>query len=514
MHTGNPRVERVAIQLANAFLVAAGLGCAAALVYVFYHYHWLHDRHFAGSAGGWLYYGLPALLTVLFLGSVRLRASPKIKFAFVSTVLATCLVVGELSLEGLQYIADNWPSEITEETGPKRANIAERLGVSFDRRNRLQVIADLRKQGVDAVPASDPQIFESKNLDGTLTWNVSWAGHQLYPLAGIANKTTVFCNENGTYTIYDSDEHGFHNPRGIWTRRPIEIAAVGDSPTHGACVPSDRNFVALIRKSHPGTLNLGVWANGPLAELATLIEYVRPLRPKLVLWFYFEGNDVTDLAEEKNNPALMQYLQGDFSQHLLSRQTEIDQRIREIGYRLAAEAAARERGPVVKLVDSVVDSLVDIGTLTALREKLGLIYGKSLQVQTGLASELDPELLGLFRRTLLQGKNMVNTWHGSLYFVYLPEWKRYAHPERAVKNREAVLQIAKNLAIPIIDIDSAFQAHHDPLSLFPFRGFGHYTEAGHALVAQTVLGFIEPGGASPQLSSPHRPIPISAQTTH
>jgi hypothetical protein len=506
MHTRNPRVEREAIRLANGFLVAAGLGCAAALLYVFYHYHWLHDRHFAGPAGRWLYYGLPALLTVLFFGSLRLKASRKIKFAFVSIVLATCLVVGELFLEGLRYISETWPSEITEETGPRRANIAERLGVSFDRRTRLQVIADLRKKGVDAVPASDSVIFQRKNPDGTLTWNVNWGGHQLYPLGGIANKTTVFCNENGTHTIYDSDEHGFHNPRGIWSRHPIDIAAVGDSFTHGACVPSDRNFVALIRKSHPVTLNLGVWANGPLSELATLIEYLPPLRPKLVLWLYFEGNDVIDLAVEKNNPVLMQYLEGDFRQHLLSRQAEIDQRIKEIVNRLVVEAAAREKGPVMKLVDS----LVDFGTLSLLRQKLGLIYGKNLQTQTGLASELDPELLALLRRILLQGKNMVDRWHGSLYFVYLPAWERYAHPERAVKNREAVLQMVKNLTIPLIDVHPTFQARSDPLSLFPFRGFGHYNEAGHALVAQTVLGFIEPGGASPQFSTPPRPIPISA----
>ena len=240
--------------------------------------------------------------------------------------------------------------------------MAERLGVSFDRRTRLQVITDLRKQGVDAVPASDPWIFKGKNPDGTWIWNVNWAGHQLYPLGGIANKTTVFCNENGTYTIYDSDDHGFHNPPGIWSGHSIEIAAVGDSFTHGACAPSDRNFVALMRKSHPVTLNLGVWANGPLSELATLIEYLVPLRPKLVLWFYYEGNDVTDLAAEKYNPVLMQYVEGDFTQHLLSRQAEVDQRIREIVNKLAAEAAARERGPVMKLVDS----LVDFGTLSRL----------------------------------------------------------------------------------------------------------------------------------------------------
>ncbi len=510
MHTRNPRVERAAIQLANAFLAASGLVCAAALVYVFYHYHWLHDRHFAAPSGGWLYYGLPALLTVLFLGSVRLRASRKIKFAFVLAVLATCLVVGELFLEGLQYIAAKWPSEITEETESERANIAARLGVFFDRRDRFQVIMSLRKKGIDAFPAPDPLIFQSKNPDGGLMWNVNWAGHQLYPLGGIANKTTVLCNENGTYTIYDSDEHGFHNPPAIWSRQPIDIAAVGDSFTHGACVPADRNFVALIRKSHPGTLNLGVRANGPLSELATLVEYVLPLRPKLVLWFYFEGNDVTDLAAERSNPILMQYLQGDFSQHLPSRQTEIDQKIREIVNRLIAEKAASERGPAVKLVDS----LVEVGTLTSLRQRLGLIYSKSrLQVQNESLSELDPELTALFRRILLRAQYIVNRWNGSLYFVYLPEWERYAHPEHAVKNREVVLQMVKHLAIPIVDVHPAFQFRHDPLSLFPFRGFGHYNEAGHALVAQTVLGFIDQGGVSPQFGIPQRPFPISAQPT-
>jgi hypothetical protein len=135
----------------------------------------------------------------------------------------------------------------------------------------------------------------------------------------------------------------------------------------------------------------------------------------------------------------------------------------------------------------LVDSLVDFGTLSLLRQKLGLIYGKNLQTQTGLASELDPELLALLRRILLQGKNIVDRWHGSLYFVYLPEWERYAHPERVVKNREVVLQIVKNLGLPLIDLHPMFKAHHDPLSLFPFRGFGHYNEAGHALVAQRVL---------------------------
>jgi hypothetical protein len=89
-------------------------------------------------------------------------------------------------------------------------------------------------------------------------------------------------------------------------------------------------------------LNLGVWANGPLSELATLLEYVRPIRPKSVLWFYFEGNDVADLAEEKTNPIIMQYLERDSSQNLPGRQNEIDQKISEIIKRLEAQAFARK----------------------------------------------------------------------------------------------------------------------------------------------------------------------------
>jgi hypothetical protein len=53
--------------------------------------------------------------------------------------------------------------------------------------------------------------------------------------------------------------------------------------------------------------------------------------------------------------------------------------------------------------------------------------------------------------------------------------------------RSDVLALATSLGIPMIDIDPAFQAHGDPLSLFPFRGVGHYTETGHRLVAEEVL---------------------------
>src|SRR5215510_13425661 len=54
------------------------------------------------------------------------------------------------------------------------------------------------------------------------------------------------------------------NPRGLWAQGSVKIVALGDSFTHGYCVPDDKNFIALVRRVHPGTLNLGMAGDGPL----------------------------------------------------------------------------------------------------------------------------------------------------------------------------------------------------------------------------------------------------------
>ena len=60
-------------------------------------------------------------------------------------------------------------------------------------------------------------------------------------------------------------------------------------------------------------------------------------------------------------------------------------------------------------------------------------------------------------------------------------------PERT---RTRVLELVNALDIPIIDLQPVFQAQKDPLSLFPFRRFGHYNETGNQIVADTLLGFL------------------------
>ena len=73
-------------------------------------------------------------------------------------------------------------------------------------------------------------------------------------------------------------------------------------------------------------------------ELAGLKEYAESVRPKKVIWLYFEGNDLSKLRRGTTIPLLMRYLQSGFSQVLIHRQKEIDSRLGK--YSFDAESTA------------------------------------------------------------------------------------------------------------------------------------------------------------------------------
>jgi hypothetical protein len=75
--------------------------------------------------------------------------------------------------------------------------------------------------------------------------------------------------------------------------------------------------------------------------------------------------------------------------------------------------------------------------------------------------------------------------------VYLPSWTRYRNgPLASEREHKSVLRVASALGIPVIDVEPDFRAQQDPLSLFPFRKFGHYTKTGNRIIADTVVRFL------------------------
>jgi hypothetical protein len=171
-------------------------------------------------------------------------------------------------------------------------------------------------------------------------------------------------------------------------------------------------------------------------------------------------------------------LKDDFTQGLPAQQREIDEML-TASIKAYREAMEQQDGPTI---DDWIASIKAIVKFERVRKRVGFA--------TPGSHREDPELamkMGLFREILKQAKARVETWGGRLYFVYLPEWLRYAHPSIASKDRAEVLMIVKSLGIPIVDIHPVFQGHGDPLALFPFRISGHYNEEGYRLVAKGVL---------------------------
>jgi hypothetical protein len=67
-------------------------------------------------------------------------------------------------------------------------------------------------------------------------------------LGGISYAETIHCNENGYYSIYQSDRYGFNNPDTEWDSEEIEYLLVGDSFTHGRCVNRPNDIASVLRQ--------------------------------------------------------------------------------------------------------------------------------------------------------------------------------------------------------------------------------------------------------------------------
>src|SRR5262249_44628467 len=476
-----------AVRAVNVTLGGGGASCTLVLFYFVYHYNWIRDRVFTSPTGITLYEVFPAVLAALLLASLRLRPSHKIKLALLLFSTGVSIYIVELSLR----LSNATPGfELSPKSAVEMQQIAKAFGVDFDTRRRSEVIMDLRKKGIDALPATVPQWLLKQQPDGSQRSEISINGREVLPLGGVSNRVTVLTNEIGEYAIYESDEHGFHNPKGIWDSGRIAIAALGDSFTQGYSVPSDKNFVALIRKCYPATLNLGGGGNGPLLELATLKEYAGYVEPQVVLWFYCEDNDLKDLNKEKRSLLLMRYVTGSFQQGLFSQQVNIDN---ALAYYIETAENTRELSESESrhFKNRLIRSLDETIKLPLLRDRLGLVYGQVYEEY--VQSQITEEEMDLFRNILLQAKAFVSAWGGRLYFVYLPSWIRYGKPELAEKNRDRVLAIVKTIGLPVIDLHSAFQVQGDPLALFPFRLHAHYTVEGNRLVAEETLRSISLG---------------------
>ncbi len=353
-----------------------------------------------------------------------------------------------------------------------RPKVARGLGLDFDERRAVEVIEDLRSQGIDAYTLISPNQFlhTGSQEEGT---------REPFPLAGLSGKTTVLCNESGSFITYVSDRRGFRNPSGPLPE-PAGVVLLGDSFAHGFCVADGEDIAGQLRKSGMGVINLGMNGSGPLIELAIYREYAESLRPHTVFWLYYEGNDLNDLHAEVQVETLTRYLRDErFSQRLEERQREIDGLLHRY-FRQALRTEVENRAGVPPGgLSRLLQGGSSIVQLKAVRRRISSL--RTADSWRAYRAVLRDILSQIARRL-----------EGRLVFVYLPAKPRYSSPLVAASyRRDDVLSMVEGLDIPILDLHPVFLRSGDPRSFFSLGLGPHYNEKGYAAVAREIRRHLE-----------------------
>ena len=402
-------------------------------------------------------------LILIFFSIISFFLSNNIKqyliISFLSSIVSLYFFEGYLTIK--DHNSKNLLSEdqISKDQISKEQIFEKQTGKRWDKRKKLEIYNEMKRNDKKIVVVVSPGSHLDKN------------NNTIIPLSGISNSNTIYCNENGYYSIYQSDRYGFNNPDKEWDKKKIEYLLVGDSFAHGACVNRPNDITSILRSlTKKSALNLGYGGNGPLIEYATLREYLNS-NVKKVLWLYFEGNDFTNLDKEMNDKILINYYNDlFFTQNLKLKQNEID----DLGLDIIKNREKEKRKSKKKFKFELFKYIKITNTRI-------LIFPKPVSGPTPTTE---------FKKILKLAKNFTTKNNSKLYFIYLPQYYRYNSVKPNNTNYYLVKKIIEELNIPFIDINKeVFEKEQDPLKLFPFKKNGHYTVEGYKKIAETIYKF-------------------------
>lgn len=411
----------------------------------------------------------------LLFGVINFKLNPKVSNKFSAIIIAILLAL--YSFELILYFT-NTSSALKVKKYKKKIELMKKKDPDYDIRTRLEVYLDEKKKNPNVAVLPVPLTLASQNKK------------ELLPFSGHSNIKTVFCNELGFYIIYKSDRYGFRNPDKEWDKKEIEYLIVGDSLGHGMCVNEEDTISGWLRnnlknKSSLGVINLSMWGNGPLIMYSSLREYLELKNVKNILWLHSEGNDFTDITFEQKSEIINNYLNDrNFSQNLPKRQNEINEFVL---------SQIKNR----KIEGQEPDTYEKKFGLEDLKQIVKLTYTRKGTLDKNFFNNRKQPLLEnleTYKKILIKANQLSKDNGSNFYFINLPDHWARSNPKQLnlmwkekVKATNEIREFLKKNNIAFIDIyETVFKNHNDVLSLFPYRGFGHFNDKGYRLTAQSI----------------------------
>ena len=102
--------------------------------------------------------------------------------------------------------------QLSKEQLLKEQLYKKQTGNKWDKRDRLDIYKELKTNNKIVVSLHSAKLRIPLDKNNTIL-----------PLSGLSNSETIHCNENGFYSIYQSDRYGFNNPDNEWDKKKLSI---------------------------------------------------------------------------------------------------------------------------------------------------------------------------------------------------------------------------------------------------------------------------------------------------
>ena len=349
---------------------------------------------------------------------------------------------------------------------------AKRNNLFYDKRNRLEIIKDLKKENQEAFPVIPPTGFYKRFKNK----------YKVLPLGGISNVLTVHCNENGKWSIYKSDTYGFNNKNFFYNyKNKKKFLIIGDSFAQGACVEQNNTLSGQLNTINLEAKSLGMDGNGPIAALATIREYAETIKPEYIVWVLHD-NDIGDLKRELENIFLKNYLNPDFNQNLINKKTEIDSLLKNV--------ISKE---YIKNEDKIKNFLNKCFSLFYIRKLIGFNKFSFEKLDKEDIKKLYKDL----RKVIYLMKNESGKIGANFNIVYVPDILQFNQKEHNksdstyLLNINEIEEIIKSLNVEWLNFHQTMLDHENPLNFYPFKLKGHFTPKGYKILAKEIQNFLQ-----------------------
>ena len=353
----------------------------------------------------------------------------------------------------------------------------------FINESKFDIFTELNKKKIVSSPTfSLNKLFKEKYI---------YKNKEIKILSMQSKSLMIHCKRNGEWIFFNSDRYGFNNNDKNWEN--YNTVLVGDSFGIGECVENKDSIAGIISNNNTvgGLINLSQTGNGPLLELATLIEYPDKKKIKNLIWLYFEGNDLLELRDEKKIKILNNYLYIDnYSQNLKNSQLFINKQMKKFIKLKKIEAEDKIKSGNKITNDGLIS---ETNHLITFINFIKLSYFRRYLNFSNYTTDVIRYVDSDFFKIIKKAHTMVEENNGKMIFVYLPTMRdkiNNAEKKNLEISRKLIISELKKLGIEVVDIyQEVYLKSKDPYN-FIDKYNGHYTIDTYKKIAESIINRI------------------------